>query len=162
MWSQCKLSPFLRRKNMKQLNHQEVTLKLNEYVEDVQGWSPYYIYDIYVASIQESVGRIVFRCGSDMEHEFAGHIGYSIDEPYRGHHYAFLACMALKAFMISLGYTHVLITCSPDNIASKKTIEKLGAKYVETKPIPRDLRKEFAVNETHKRIYYWQLQKETK
>ena len=147
---------------MKQLNYQNVILKLNEYVEDVDGWSPYYIFDIGAYSINEPVGRIVFRCGSDMEHEFAGHIGYSVDEPYRGHHYAYQACKALEEFILSLGYDHVLITCSPNNIASKKTIEKLGAEFVETKPIPSDLRKEFTVSETHKRIYYWQLQKETK
>ncbi|MFQ9924504.1 MAG: GNAT family N-acetyltransferase [Beduini sp.] len=147
---------------MKQLNYQHVILKLNEYIEDVDGWSPYYIFDIYGDSISEPVGRIVFRCGNDMEHEFAGHIGYSVDEPYRGRYYAYQACKALEEFILSLGYDHVLITCSPDNIASKKTIEKLGAEFVETKAIPSDLRKEFTVSETHKRIYYWQLQKEIK
>lgn len=147
---------------MEKLNYQDVVLELNEYVDDVDGWSPYYIFDICIESVKEPVGRIVFRCGSDMEHEFAGHIGYSVDESYRGHHYALQACLALKPFIRSLGYHHVLITCSPDNIASKKTIEKLGAEFVETKVIPSDLRKEFTVSETHKRIYYWQLQKETK
>ncbi|WP_041138980.1 GNAT family N-acetyltransferase [Beduini massiliensis] len=147
---------------MEKLNYQDVVLTLNEFVEDIEGWPPYYIFDIYVGAAEESIGRIVFRCGSDNEHEFAGHIGYSIDEPYRGHYYAYQACLALKQFILSLGYDHVLITCSPDNIASKKTIEKLGAEFVETKAIPNDLRKEFTVSETHKRIYYWQLQKETK
>lgn len=46
---------------MEKLNYQDVVLELNEYVDDVDGWSPYYIFDICIESVKEPVGRIVFR-----------------------------------------------------------------------------------------------------
>ncbi len=144
---------------METLHYQDVTLKLNEYIDYIKGWSPYYIFDIYIDDSKDSIGHITFRLGSDDEHEFDGHIGYSIDESYRGHYYAYQSCLALEHWICDLGYEHVIITCSPDNIASKKTIEKLNAAYIETKLIPSYLKKDFTETETHKSIYHWQLHK---
>lgn len=36
-----------------------------------------------------------------------------------------------------------MITCSPDNIASRKIIESLPFKYLETKEVPACLKKDF-------------------
>lgn len=48
------------------------------------GWKPYYIYLIMVDHIE--VGRIVLREGSNEERYYDGHIGYTIEKEYRGHH----------------------------------------------------------------------------
>ena len=63
-------------------------LELLEYVHEhlPRGFTPYYIYAIMVDSIE--VGRLIFREGTMQQHYFDGHIGYHIDEAYRGHHYA--------------------------------------------------------------------------
>ena len=51
-----------------------------------RGWKPYYIYLIMVDHIE--VGRIVLREGSNEERYYDGHIGYTIEKEYRGHHYS--------------------------------------------------------------------------
>ena len=50
------------------------------------GWKPYFIYLIMVD--HQEVGRIVLREGNSLERYYDGHIGYSIEEKYRGHHYS--------------------------------------------------------------------------
>lgn len=117
-----------------------------------RGWKPYYIYLIMVDHIE--VGRIVLREGSNEERYYDGHIGYHIEEEYRGHHYAYEACLLLKDI---IPIDQVIITCDPQNIASLKTIKKLGAEFLETKTIPTSLKKMFSQNEKVKNIYLWKV-----
>ncbi|MBO6047937.1 MAG: GNAT family N-acetyltransferase [Erysipelotrichaceae bacterium] len=134
-----------------------VTLKLLDYVEvlDRPYFTPYYIYLIMVNG--NEVGRLTFRTGSDEEHYFDGHIGYGIEKSYRGHHFAYQACLALKPLIREQGYDHVLLTCDPDNLASKKTIERLGAKLIDQREVPSSMRHVFGKDETVKLIYSWEV-----
>lgn len=118
-------------------------------------WKPYYVYQIWVAA--NVVGKVILRLGSIQERYYDGHVGYTIEEPYRGHHYAYLALLLLKDIAIDKGFKELIITCSPDNIASKKTILKIQATYIETKTIPASLKKYFTKEETQKEIYVWKL-----
>ena len=97
-------------------------LKLLEHITTnlPQGYTPYSIISIIVDD--QEVGRLTLREGSDQQHYFDGHLGYTIDEDYRGHGYAYQACVLLGK---SLDVDHLIITCDPRNIASMKTIEKL-------------------------------------
>lgn len=65
-------------------------------------------------------------------------VSYDVDPEHRGHLYASRACKLL----LSLARTHSLqflwITCSPDNIASRRTCELVGAKLVEIVDLPED------------------------
>jgi predicted acetyltransferase len=83
------------------------------------------------------VGHINFRVG-DTEHVrvSAGHIGFEICEEHRGHGYAFEACCAIAPFVRSV-YDAVTITCDPDNLASRRTIERLGASFIDEVPVPQ-------------------------
>ena len=136
------------------LNYQQVYLKQWQYVRDAkENWLPYYIFEIYHE--QYVVGKLILRLGDFVDNEYSGHIGYTIYEQFRGHHYAYQACLAVREFIKFLGYNEVLITCSPDNVASKKTILKLNANYLETKKIPSELMKDYQIDETHKEIYLW-------
>ena len=129
-------------------------LELIEYVKVnlPAGFLPYSIYSIIIED--KEVGRIILREGSDQECYYDGHIGYHIDEEYRGHHYAVQACLLLKGV---IDKDHLLITCDPTNIASIKTIEELGCEYLETKIIPQHLKKLFASDECEKMIYRWNI-----
>lgn len=100
-----------------------------------RGFVPYYHFRILIAGNLD-VGHINFRVG-DTEHVrlCAGHIGYEITESFRGHGFARQACEALAPFVRSF-YPAVTITCDPDNRASKRTIEQLGASFVDEVPIP--------------------------
>lgn len=129
-------------------------LELIEYVNKnlPKGFVPYYIYIIDVDGVE--VGRLTLREGSDEQCYYEGHIGYTIDEEYRGHYYAYQACLLLKE---KIDRKHVYITCDPNNIASLKTIQRLGCEYIETKKVPTQLRKYFAKDEIEKMIFQWNL-----
>jgi predicted acetyltransferase len=45
------------------------------------------------------------------------------------------ACHAIAPFVRSI-YRSVTITCDPDNLASRRTIERLGAKFVDEVAVP--------------------------
>ena len=118
-------------------------------------WKPYYIYQIVVNN--EVVGKVVLREGTLEERYYDGHVGYSVDKQYRGHNYAYQAVMLLKKEALLLGFDKLIITCSPDNLASKKTILKLNAQYLQTVMIPKELRKDFDEDEIKKEVYLLEL-----
>lgn len=133
---------------------EKMRLRLLEYVHEnlPRGFSPYWIYQIIVDD--DIVGSIILREGTIQERYYDGHIGYHIEEEYRGHHYAYEACLLLKDI---IPIDQVIITCDPQNIASLKTIKKLGAEFLETKTIPTSLKKMFSQNEKVKNIYLWKV-----
>lgn len=103
--------------------------------EAARGLVPFYHFRILNADSWD-VGHINFRVG-DTEHVLvcAGNIGFEILEPFRGHGYALRACRAIAPFVRSV-YECVTITCDPDNHASMRTIERLGASFIDEVPVP--------------------------
>ena len=103
--------------------------------EPSRDFVPAYHFRILVADGSD-VGHINFRVG-DTEHVrvCAGHIGFEVGEQFRGHGYAFEACRAIAPFVRSI-YEAVTITCDPDNVASVRTIERLGAKFTDEVSVP--------------------------
>lgn len=85
----------------------------------------------------QRIGDCDLRLGMNEELYYAGNIGYNIQKEYRGHGYAYEACRIL--FRLARTKYHMeelIITCSPDNIASKKTLQKLGGQLLETVEVP--------------------------
>lgn len=121
-----------------------------------KGWKPYYIYLINVEG--KEVGRIVLREGSNEERYYDGHIGYTIKKEYRGHHYSREACLLLFEIAREKGFKELMITCSYNNLASRKIIESLPFKYLETKEVPKYLKKDFDEDDYIKRIYCLNLE----
>jgi tagatose 1,6-diphosphate aldolase len=118
------------------LSYGNVILRLARVVagEPQRGLVPYFHFRIVTAD--SDVGHINFRVG-DTEHirGCAGHIGFEIAEAFRGHGYAWQACRAIAPFVRSV-YKEVTITCDPDNPASRRTIERLGARFVDEVAVP--------------------------
>jgi predicted acetyltransferase len=84
-------------------------------------------------------GRINLRVGhSDLLERYAGHIGYSVDPDFRGHHYAAQAVEMLKPLAYRLGLDPLWITCDPDNAASRRTCERAGGLLVDIVEVPPD------------------------
>ena len=82
-------------------------------------------------------GGIGLRIGATPEIElYSGNIGYHVYPPARGQHYAERACRLLLPLAKRHGMEMLWITCNPDNIASRRTCERLGAKLVDIIPIP--------------------------
>ncbi len=100
------------------------------------------------------VGHINFRVG-DTEHVriSVGHIGFQILEPFRGHGYSFQACRAIAPFVRSI-YDAVIITCNPDNKASIRIFERLGASFVDEVPVPPQ-DPQYQAGSRNKRRYRW-------
>jgi predicted acetyltransferase len=97
-----------------------------------KGRVPCYVFSLITSSRPEPVGEIHFRVGTnDKLQRFAGHMGYTVAEAARGHHFASRAIRLLLPLAKSHGLTELWITCNPDNAASRRTCELAGAVFVE-------------------------------
>jgi tagatose 1,6-diphosphate aldolase len=118
---------------------------------------PMYECAIVLADRDTKVGGIDVRIGdSPWMVTFAGQLGYGIDEDYRGHRYAAHACRAIVPIARHHGFSTLWITTNPDNAASRRTCEIIGATLVEIVELPpgNDM---YQRGERHKCRYRWEL-----
>ena len=113
-----------------------VRLKFTHLVpgDATRGLVPFYYFRILIPG--REAGHITFKVG-DTEHVrlYVGHIGYGVDEACRGNGLAYQACRAVAPF-VGLFYKSVILTSDPDNPASLRTIERLGAKFLDEVLVP--------------------------
>ncbi len=123
------MNKIFARLEFKEEKFQDIIVRLQGYLnaEHKPGWVPIYKFDIYNdANVQ--VGRIEFRAGeTEALRCIDGHIGYHIDEEYRGNKYAFKACKAIIPFINRHNINSLYLTTDFENIASNKTIRAIGA-----------------------------------
>lgn len=82
-------------------------------------------------------GTISLRVGHSRDVEqYFGHIGYNVLPPARGRHFAERACRLMLPLARMHGMKTIWITCNPDNLPSRRTCERLGAKMIEVVPLP--------------------------
>lgn len=105
---------------------------------DKIGYVPIYDYKITQHGSDLEIGHINIRIGYNEKIFFGGHIGYGINEDYRGKHYAAKACEILKQVALAHGLEKLIITCNPENIASRKTCERIGGSLTEIVDLPKD------------------------
>lgn len=98
---------------------------------------PAYKFDICLLD-GTRVGVCALRVGHTMRLFFGGNIGYGVDAPYRGHHYAARACLMLFELARRHGMEYLYITCAPDNTASARTCRRTGCQYLCTVLVPED------------------------
>ena len=103
-----------------------------------EGELPYYYWTIVRNSDQRDVGSISLRIGHNFHSYYNGNIGYEIDEPCRGHHYALTACRMVVDLARKHGMDRLYLTCNFDNHASYKTIESLGGELLEEVMPPKE------------------------
>jgi tagatose 1,6-diphosphate aldolase len=84
-------------------------------------------------------GAIGLRVGhnEDTDHYY-GHVGYNVFAPARGNHYAERATRLLFPLARRHGLRELWITCNPDNHASRRTCERIGAIYIEIVDVPKN------------------------
>ena len=98
---------------------------------------PAYTLKILLKKIK--IGHLNLRIGEDANLKYySGNIAYKIEEPFRGNSFAVKACILAKVIFIKHNFSKIYITCNPDNFASKRVCEKLGAKYLETVNVPKE------------------------
>ena len=118
---------------------------------------PFYYYDIYVGS--QPVGKISIRIGDNYHSYYNGHIGYEIDEPFRGHRYSLAALRLVLPVARYHGMERLYITCNASNTASARIIEAAGGRLLEICPIPRNWFAWYEGIEDH-RIYQLDLKED--
>ena len=113
-------------------------LRLIEYNPGNDVEIPFYWYEIIPKELNKPVGKISIRLGNNYHSYYNGHIGYEVDEEYRGHSYSYQAAKMVLPVAKAHGMKQIHLVCDEDNIASYKTIEKLGAKLLEVTVPPKD------------------------
>ena len=114
----------------------EITLKISQRYQGDEELLPFYYYDIFFGDT--AVGKISIRIGNNYHSYYNGHIGYEIDKDYRGNNYSYKACKLVLQTAKAHNMSELILTCDESNIASYKTIEKLGAELIETSKPPED------------------------
>ncbi len=135
----------------------EIMLKLDRTApaQPEKDWLPAYYFHICLLD-GTRVGSCDLRVGHNRKTYIGGNIGYSVDECYRGHHYAAKACRLLFALAERHGMDYVIITCAPENVASAKTCERCGGVLLETAAIPED-NEMYAEGKCWVRVYRFDL-----
>ena len=109
-------------------NVESAKLRLEELTQKYSQENKPFVWAIALKDTNEFVGMITIDSISFANKRFS--IAYGIREAFRGNNYAYLACIALIDFIFNNFDMHRLeLAHNIDNIASQKTIEKLGAKF---------------------------------
>ena len=118
---------------------------------------PFYYYDIFVD--RQAVGKISIRIGDNFHSYYNGHVGYEIDEPFRGRRLSLAALRLVLPVARWHGMRRIYITCAASNEASRRIIEAAGGRLLEICPVPRTY---FAWYEgmEDRRIYLLDLEKD--
>ena len=114
------------------------------------------IWKITLHNEKEEIGRISYRDGESRCVYYYGHIGYHIDPPYRGKHYAYRACRLIEREIRLSGKTSVIITCDPDNEPSRKTCLRLGCLFERIADVPEDIFQKYEISKQKCR-YIWHM-----
>ena len=119
----------------------DLTVEQEEAADPAKGHVPCYHFRVSRHGDPRKIGEVRLRVGRVEDCPSlltSGQVGYGIDEPERGHGFAARACDLLRPVALAHGLNSLVITCDPENIASRRTCERLGAILVGTFDIPAD------------------------
>ena len=123
------------------------------------GFGLCYDYIIAPHGKRREAGRIALQLGESPGVYYFGHIGYHVDPPYRGNHYALRACRLLRGLMQLHGKESVVITTDPDNWPSRRTCEGLGCELERIVDVPVQMQRRWEISAVKCR-YIWRLNEE--
>jgi predicted acetyltransferase len=108
------------------------TSKFSRFFNKNQSDVPRYNFKITLHGKSDKIGYIGLKITYSNEYvKYYGQISYGIQEAYRGRGYAAKGCKLIKQVAMDHHMDVIWIMCAPDNIASRKTCEKIGCKLVE-------------------------------
>jgi predicted acetyltransferase len=114
-------------------------LRAREPENPARGWVPAYRFAMRLDGVEHAVGRLGFRIGiTHAIEQYAGHLGYEVSPTFRGGRLAERACRLVLPLARRHGFVELWITCNPDNWASRRTCERLGAELIDVVDVPRD------------------------
>ena len=140
------------------LESEEIKLVLDNtaQADPVRKWAPAYYFTICDKQ-GNAMGDCDLRIGYSDGLYYGGHIGYGVKEKYRGHHYAAKACRLLFELAKKHEMDYLYITCNPDNLPSRKTLEYLNGNLLEIAELPEDNEMRVNDGETKKCVFRFDL-----
>jgi predicted acetyltransferase len=141
-------------------SNEDVTLLFSDFLPANKALSgiPAVLFDVYENKHNKKVGHVDFRLGnSDDLKIYSGHIGYDIYADYRCQGFAQASCFLLAEFARSQEFKEIWITCNPDNYASNRICQKIGAEFVEEVVVPKT-HELYQRGDRAKNRYLWDIQ----
>jgi predicted acetyltransferase len=92
-----------------------------------RGHVPCYVFRIERTGAPGKVGEVHLRVGHVPSLQVSGHLGYEVEEAFRGRGYAARGCRLTADVARTHGVRELVVTCDPENFPSRRTCEKLGA-----------------------------------
>jgi len=124
-------------KDINLISSSEIDLELVRKIPSDRSYCPIYSFAIVKSGTRHRVGFIELRVGFDIEIFCSGNIGYYIEDRHRGRGYASKAACLLVPLARKHHMNRLTITCNPENLASAKTAENIGARYLEFIKLPK-------------------------
>jgi predicted acetyltransferase len=113
--------------------------------EPEKGWVPSYSFWMRLRDLPgrpaplRIAGGCALRVGcTDGIELYYGHVGYHVYPAARGRRYAERAVRLLLPLFRRHGLRTLWITCNPENLASRRTCERLGMEMTGIVPVPAD------------------------
>lgn len=125
--------------------------------DEAMGFGEVYDYIIAPHGQKREAGRISLRLGESECTYYFGHIGYHVDPPFRGRHFARRACALLRPMIEAAGKASVVITADPDNLPSRRTCEGLGCVLENIVDVPARIRDRWEISPVKCR-YIWRVE----
>lgn len=97
---------------------------------------PAYYFKIMRSDDDTELGKCDLRIGHNENTKYGGNIGYEIYESFRGNRYASEACKLLFKLAKKHKMKKLIITCAPENIASRRTCEYSGGEFIGIIDVP--------------------------
>lgn len=117
-------------------DHDLELLLVKKQQENFHPFVPEYKFEMRHIPSNTRVGYIDLRTSLTPQlEEYGGHIGYGVDPEHRGSNYSARSCRLLFPLAKAHNINPILITCSPDNLASVKTCESVGGRLVKQQTI---------------------------
>jgi len=130
-------STSAQRVDLSGLEDGDLTLQPTDFAPHRVHHVPTYHFRMVHSHTGEEIGGINLRLGSTPHIErYAGHIGFTVHPAHRGHRYAARSVRILMPIAGELGFDTLWITCDPENIASRRSLELAGAHFIEIVDVP--------------------------
>lgn len=101
-----------------------------------KGYLPAYVFQIRRCQDDVVAGSCTLRVGENEAVQYSGHIGYAVHPDWRGRRYAARAVALLLPLAFRNKMKRVLVTCLPENQASRRTCLRAGGVFLGIAPVP--------------------------
>ena len=116
----------------------KLVLKSHDQPDYEKGELPRYGFSIIHIRDDADIGVVYFAVDTTRRQYLRGHLSYGVSPAYAGNNYAMKACKLVREVALAHGFHRLFIGSGYDNIASRRTIEKLGAIPITASDVPDD------------------------